>query len=81
MQLLYACNLNYIANVVKESQVHLQSRKGEAFDALAGQLAQLDEFKPFELYGRKLQKAFNRIARDIRDAIDSGNEPAKVNLA
>lgn len=69
-----------ILRSVYEAQVHLQTRKGESFDALAQQLAQLDEFKPYNLNGRKLQKTFNKLARDIKDAIVSGNEPSQVNI-
>lgn len=66
-----------ILKSVYENQIHLQSRKGEAFDQLANQLALTDEFKLYRLHGRKLQKSFNKIARDIKDAIVREEEPSR----
>lgn len=55
----------------------MQARKGEAFDSLAERLSQTEEFKQFRVHGRKLQKSFNKIARDIKDCIVAGNEPSR----
>jgi hypothetical protein len=66
-----------ILKAVYEHQIHLQSRKGEAFDQLAIALAQTDEFKLYRIHGRKLQKSFNKIARDIKDAIVREDEPSR----
>ena len=66
-----------ILKSVYENQIHLQARKGEAFDSLAERLGQTEEFKGFNLHGRKLQKSFNKIARDIKDCIVAGNEPTR----
>jgi hypothetical protein len=62
---------------VYDNQIHLQARKGEAFDSLAERLSQTEEFKQFRVHGRKLQKSFNKIARDIKDCIVAGNEPSR----
>lgn len=66
-----------IIKAVFENQIHLQARKGEAFDLLAEKLSQTDEFRHYRLHGRKLQKSFNKIARDIKDCIVAGNEPSR----
>lgn len=66
-----------IIKAVYENQIHLQARKGEAFDVLAEKLSQTDEFRHYRLHGRKLQKSFNKIARDIKDCIVAGNEPSR----
>lgn len=66
-----------ILKSVYDNQIHLQARKGEAFDTLAERLAQTEEFKHFRVHGRKLQKSFNKIARDIKDCIVAGNEPSR----
>ena len=66
-----------ILRSVYENQIHLQARKGEAFDNLAERLSQTEEFKQYKVHGRKLQKSFNKIARDIKDCIVAGNEPSR----
>lgn len=66
-----------ILRAVYENQIHLQARKGEAFDHLAAALQKLPEFKSYHVHGRKLQKSFNKIARDIKDCIVAGNEPTR----
>jgi hypothetical protein len=66
-----------ILKAVYENQIHLQTRKGDAFDQLAQTLGLRDEFKPYKLHGRKLQKSFNKIARDIKDCIIQENEPSR----
>jgi hypothetical protein len=66
-----------ILKAVYDNQIHLQARKGEAFDSLAERLGQTEEFKQYHLHGRKLQKSFNKIARDIKDCIVAGNEPSR----
>lgn len=66
-----------IIRAVYENQIHLQTRKGDAFDQLAQSLGMREEFKPYKLHGRKLQKSFNKIARDIKDCILQENEPSR----
>ena len=66
-----------ILRAVYENQIHLQARKGEAFDHLAAALQKQPEFKSYHVHGRKLQKSFNKIARDIKDCIVAGNEPTR----
>lgn len=66
-----------IIKAVYENQIHLHARKGESFDQLATTLGKNPDFKPYNLHGRKLQKSFNKIARDIKDCILAGNDPTR----